>query len=176
MRRYPVAAIDVNMRYDKSQKDTHRFAIADTRGFLQLTVPVCHPQGRTWNDVAISGHGRWYQTIPVALESAYGRTPFFEFYIDRFMPLFQMQDMSVSDLCVRADAIIRKTLDLPTKIVNIDELEQYDDLRNFKFNSMPDTPPYWQVRALDLGFIPNLSILDLLFNLGPEADLYLEKL
>lgn len=168
-------AFDTELRYNKSDKGTHRFTIADTRGLLRLTVPVSHSDiTRTWNDVTISDHGRWWETMPVALESAYGRTPFFEFYIDRLMPVFSPEPITVIEFCAKADRIVRSILDIPDKPFNT-------GVENCKyspafFDNNFDLPEYWQVRRDTLGFIPGLSVLDLIFNLGPEAQLYLDRL
>lgn len=166
---------DTELRYNKSDKGTHRFTIADTRGPLRLTVPVSHPAvTRTWADVTVSDHGRWWETMPVALESAYGRTPFFEFYIDRLMPVFSPEPISITELCARADSIVRGILDIPDKVLNAG-VEKNLYTPSF-FNRNFNLPQYWQVRRDSLGFIDGLSVLDLIFNLGPEAQLYLDRL
>lgn len=172
MNRCDEIAFNVDARYNKADKDTHRFTIADTRGRLQLTVPVSRPSGaRLWREVTVSDHGRWWETMPIALESAYGRTPYFEFYIDRFMPLFTSAPVSVSELCLRADAIVRRILDIRAQLVDTPA----DDCPVFTAAGCAPLPEYWQVRAHELGFIPGLSILDLIFNLGPDAQIYLDK-
>ena len=178
MAAYPKAAIYTDARYRKNDKLTHRFEIADTRGKLMLTVPIVHPSGiEKWNEVMVSSHGRWNETIPIALESAYGRTPFFEFYVDRLMPLFEIKEESIINLCLRADDIVRKILKLKTQVVDYNINENYDIFINNKIdNIFVKINPYWQIRIDQLGFISNLSILDLIFNLGPEAELYLEKM
>lgn len=170
--------IDTALHYCKSDKGTHRFIIADTRGPLRLTVPVSHSSDvRTWNDVYVSDHGRWWETMPVALESAYGRTPFFEFYIDRFMPLFSPEPIEVTELCRRADTIVRSILNIPDHVFNtgVENVETTVYSPSF-FERHFDFPPYWQVRLQQLGFIPDMSVLDLIFSLGPEAQLYLDAL
>lgn len=184
MAAWPRVAVDSSLRYDKRFKGVHRMAIADTRGRLSLTVPVSRPAGAftagtlRWSDVTVSAHGRWWEIQPVALESAYGRTPFFEYYIDRLMPLFDQNaviGIPVTELDSRADAIIRKILGIDTQLISSDDAgDDAIDLRRIDFSTAPQaTPRYWQVRETSLGFISNLSILDLIFSLGPEATLYL---
>lgn len=168
--RHPEAAIATGVRYDKADKGTHRFDIADTRGLLRLTVPVSRPQGaHLWRECTVSNHGRWWETMPTALESAYGRTPFFEFYIDRLMPLFSSEPISVTELCLRSDAMVRGILAMPPQRV-APEAAVADHIPDIALQH------YWQVRADTLGFIPGLSVLDLIFSLGPEAQLYLSRL
>lgn len=154
-------------RFDKRRKDAHRTVIADTRGRLELTVPVAKPYGRTWADTAVSRHGDWWAVMWTALESAYGRTPFFEFYADDFRPLILgVEDYgTVGELNFRFDLAIRRALGLTSPVVYSAEEATPQTVEPW------EPQPYWQVRADRLGFIPGLSILDLIFNLGPETAL-----
>lgn len=154
-------------RFDKRRKDAHRMTVADTRGELELTVPIAKPYGRTWGDTAVSRHGDWWAVMWTALESAYGRTPFFEFYADDFRPLILGVEEygTVGELNFRFDLAIRRALGLTSPVVYSPVESEPQPVELW----MPE--PYWQVRADRLGFIPNLSILDLIFNLGPETAL-----
>ena len=172
MASYPAVFIDWNMRYDKREKAVHRYEIADTRGRLQLTVPVSRPEsfssGLCWSDVAVSAHGRWWEVQRIALESAYGRTPYFEFYIGRLADLFSPRPIEgerITDLCRRADEAVRKIMGMKTYVLEyLPEGIPFDDYRR---RPIPEAAtPYWQVREQLLGFIPNLSILDRIFNTG----------
>ena len=174
MAQYQAVYIDYDMRYDKREKAVHRYDIADARGRLSLTVPVSKPEGFSsgqlrWSDISVSAHGRWWEVQLTALESAYGGTPFFEYYIDRFKPLFAPRPLadseSVTDLCRRADIAVRSIMQLPTYVLaKLPQGVPFDDYRR---QPIPQTDtPYWQLRADELGFIPGLSILDRLFNEG----------
>lgn len=178
------AVIDTSLRYDKRFKSIHRYEIADVRGPLTLTVPVGHPLPggeRLWSRVLVSDHGNWPHVHLTTLESAYGRTPYFEFYIDRLLPVLAFREISVTDFCLQADAVVREILSIPTKILPTEVLQSVPqatpdtitDLRASASLEAYRPKPYRQVRENNLGFIPNLSILDLIFNLGPEAPFYL---
>lgn len=189
MAAYGKAVIDDTLHYDKRFKSAHRCAIAFTDGPVNLTVPVAKPHGidhASWLHTAVSTHGHWWTLQRPALETAYGRTPFFEYYIDRFTPLFDEAWIAtcppVTELCARADAIVRSLLGLTTEVTHhTDTVADVAaalagpvvDLRRADPAAMAEVPPYWQVRGDTLGFMPGLSILDLLFNLGPEAPLHL---
>lgn len=184
MARYDRVIIDTDLRYDKRQKGVHRCDIVDTRGPISLTVPLGkpHADGRpTWNDAAVSTHDDWWHRHRVTLESAYGRTPFFEFLIDRFLPVLRSPAEwdswpSAIDIDRTADEAIRSVLELETEVEwrPAGDLRADADLRRADFRI--DNPvPYWQVRADRLGFIGNLSILDLLFSLGKEATRLIRK-
>jgi len=183
--RYGTVAVDAGMRFDKRCKAVHRYRIADTRGPLELTVPVARPSGSSsaagcpWDAVPVSAHGQWWQTHITALESAYGRTPFFDHYMEQLGPLFAPRPLADNDtaglLCLHAHSTVCRFLGLDVREVTPEEAmacgEGCDDFRK----SMPTVSEteYWQVRRHLLGFIPGLSILDLIFNLGPEAPLAL---
>lgn len=152
-------------RFDKRCKAAHRFRIADTRGSLELTVPVEKPYGRTWADTRVSLHGRWWEVMATALESAYGRTPFFEFYADDFLPLISDPGRftTVAALNEAFDAAIRRAIGLQKEVTYVSSGVQSAAVEPY------EPAPYWQVRADKLGFMPGLSILDMIFNLGPET-------
>lgn len=163
-----------NLPFDKRDKETHRFAIADTRGRMELTVPIAKPATSRclWCDVRISDHGSWWDVHRVALESAYGRTPYFEFYIDGFLPMLTSGVMErypmLCDLAGAWDAEIRRLLGVEPPCGGPVELcAAPQDVSAVE---------YRQVRQDKLGFIGGLSVLDLLFNLGPEAQLWLNGL
>lgn len=192
---YAVAAsfgnvtVDTAMRFDKRHKAVHRCRIVDTRDEIDLTVPVAHPTARpanaatrpglTWHDIPVSTHGRWWHTHLTALESAYSRTPFFEYYIDRLSPVFRHDyaacPMSVAGLAARCDTIVRSILGLPAAVYSHLQTASPTPHSSFVMPTAGDAVPYWQIRADRLGFRGGLSILDLIFNLGPEAPLLLRN-
>ena len=197
--------IDDNARYDKRQKSTHRMDIIDTHGIKTLTVPVSRPQNfhgqLRWSDIAISRHGLWWHVIDETLASAYGRTPFFEFYIDRLRQFFSDSTPdtfpNIATLCRESDKAIRKILSLNTSISytssnnnpttttqsttqSTQSTQSTDSLNTTATQSSTTLDPtvieYYQVRRDKFGFVPHLSILDLIFNMGPESPLILHKM
>ncbi|MCI9607623.1 MAG: WbqC family protein [Muribaculaceae bacterium] len=178
---YGKVYIHNGMRFDKRFKSTHRTTIADTRGTIELTVPVSKPHSSSqaaWSDITVSAHGGWWNVQLTALESAYGRTPFFEFYIDSLKHLFSadMCGRPVTELDREADTAVRALLGLDNEVIYLEGSELPEYAYDARKTELPQaSEPYYQVRADKLGFIPGLSILDLLFNLGPEAPLYLKK-
>lgn len=166
-----------NALFDKRRKEIHRYTIADVNGALTLTLPIVKPHGipkATWRDVKVSDHGQWWHVHRVSLESAYGRTPFFEFYIDRLRPFISSETVdlfpSVLDLNKAIDKEIESLLLLPDNDINSNETAIED------IHTTPVAiPPYWQPRQEKLGFIAGLSILDLIFCLGPEAAVWIRQ-
>ncbi len=171
-------AMDWDTAFDKRDKATHRFTIADTRGRLDLTVPIAKPASSRcrWSEIGVSTHGAWWDVHRVALESAYGRTPYFEFYIDRFLP---MLSVGVTDryprLCDLASAWDEQIADI-LGLTRDNQREATEHDSRLKEAADLQIPPYRQVRASRLGFLPGLSVLDLIFNLGPESQIYLNDL
>ena len=177
-------------QHDHFIKQTYRnrCVIATTQGAQALTVPVESPQGlridkTELKDVRISDHGAWRHLHWQALQSAYGESPFFEFYADDLRPFFEKRWDFLFDFNL---AITRKMCELLDIEPHIELTEAYmpcpEDAVDYRDAIRPKHPlpdasftprPYYQVYQQKFGFLPNLSILDLLFNEGNEAVLYL---
>ena len=180
-------------KYDHFIKQTYRnrCQIATTQGVQTLSIPIekFDTPKCLMRDVRISDHANWRHVHWNALVSAYGESPFFEFYEDDIRPFFTKKWTFLYDfnfeimqkMCELLD--IEPNIQETTTYVNTDDLPlqmpQITDLRDVirPKHPLPDgafTPrPYYQVYARKHGFIPNLSILDLLMNMGNEAVLYL---
>lgn len=172
--------MDFTRLFDKREKAAHRCEIADKEGATRLTAPIGKPHGipnARWSDVALSDHGRWWHVHRITLESAYGRSPFFEYYIDRFMPFLTdgVTDRfpTLQLLLEGIDAQMRECLAIAPADTSVPAGITFEEAAGL---IPPELPPYWQVRGDSLGFIPGLSALDLIFNLGPEAPLYLKEI
>lgn len=178
--------------FDKRQKSAHRCVIADKQGSVTLTASIAKPHGitrATWADVSLSDHGAWWRVHRSTLETAYGRTPFFEFYIDRLVP-FLTDGVTDRYPTLRAlddaiDATLRAILGLtPASAAPVDahtvaaSAAAAFPVTAYTLAAAENAAAaihYWQVRAHTLGHIAGLSVLDLIFNLGPEAPLWLDR-
>ncbi len=191
-------------RHETFQKQTYRnrCMIATTQGVQALTVPVVHgkasPQAATTiADVRISEHGNWRRLHWQAVQSAYGESPFFEYYEDDVRPFFEesrwefLTDYNEAirkKMCELID--IHPSVSWTTEYMgNVAEAQQKStgeaqqkgmiDFRDtIRPKHAPIDPefsplPYYQVFRQKHGFLPNLSILDILFNMGPETIFYL---
>ena len=157
--------------------------IATTNGLQALTVPIEKPaQDKClMRDVRISDHGNWRHLHWNALCSAYGESPFFEFYVDDLRPFFERKYAFLYDFNMAITECMCSLLDIQPCLKPTDEYAKGvpNDFRDAirPKHPLPDaafTPqPYYQVYARKHGFLPNLSILDLLFNMGNEAIFYL---
>lgn len=183
---YDRVVVNDTARYDKRQKATHRMDIIDTHGIKSLTVPISRPDnfsGLHWNNIAISQHGQWWHVIAETLASAYGRTPFFEFYIDRLLRFFSSSTsaefQNVATLCREVDIAIRAILGFDNEVIYASQSLDADTMTSAIATSdivQPHSVEYYQVRRDKFGFVPQLSILDLIFNMGPESSITLQKM
>lgn len=188
LNRYATCYIE---RYDSFIKQTYRnrCIIATSNGPQALTIPVERPEVKGGKllerDVRISSHGNWRHLHWNALASAYGESPFFEFYADDLHPFFERQWTYLYDFNWEITLKICELLDIQPNIRTTEEYipegetTMMDDFRSVirPKHPLPDDSfqpvEYYQVFASKVGFKPNLSVLDLLFNEGNEAVLFL---
>ena len=178
-------------QYDHYQKQTYRnrCVIAAPDGPLSLTVPIEKPntQKAFMRDIRISDHGNWRHLHWNAIESAYNHTPFFEYYKDDFRPFYEKKFDFLVDYNEQLCQLVCQLIDIDTSFQRTESYiaepsNTIIDIRDAihpKKELMNDASfgviPYYQVFQERLGFLPNLSIIDLLFNMGPEAILVLQK-
>ena len=170
---------------DNYQKQSYRnrTEIYGANGKLALTVPVSYSQKnrQLYRDVKIANEDDWQLQHLKSLQSAYSMSPFFEFYIDDLIPLFETKFDFILDLNFKCFEILQDSLQLELNISEsaIFEKEPLNKIdyrplvkRNYQASNLEY---YTQVFTEKHGFIPNLSILDLLFNEGPNTELYLTR-
>jgi hypothetical protein len=172
-------------QWESFQKQTYRnrCLIATTNGVQALTVPVERGASPLMKDIRISDHGNWRHLHWMALKSAYGESPFFEYYQDDIRPFFERRWDYLLDYNEAICEKMCELIDIQPRMAYSSEflLESttHTDLRSAIHSKHPAPDPdfiprpYYQVYATKQGFLPNLSILDLLFNTGPESIFYL---
>lgn len=170
---------------DNFLKQTYRNRtyIYEANGKLALNIPVIHTQKnrQKYRDVKIFNDTKWQELHWKSLLSAYRTSPFFEFYEHELQPLFSMKTEYILDYNLKCFDVICECLQLDLKISKSEvyqkTIENTTDYR-FLVNAKKENPQcfdeYTQVFNEKHRFIPNLSILDLLFNEGPNALNYLE--
>lgn len=175
--------------YDSYIKQTYRnrCIIMDTNGPLALTIPTeKSAEGhRLMRDIRISDHGNWRHRHWNALEAAYRHTPFFLYYEDDFRPFYEKKIEFLYDLNIETTHLICELIGIDVELVPTTEYATPDavihnDMRECIHPKHPwqnDTAfqptEYYQVFKDKHGFVPNMSIVDLLFNMGPESILTL---
>lgn len=176
------------------QKQTfrNRCLISGPNGIQPLTVPCSastqsegYARHAPIRQTAVSNHGRWRQQHWQALQTAYGETPFFVYYSDDIRPFFEEEYSNLWQLNNDILHTMCSLIDISPRIHYTAEYHQsHADKADYRSNIHPkqDIPAgiasresYYQVFPTATSQLSGLSILDLLFNLGPESILYLRQ-
>lgn len=177
-------------QHDHYVKQTYRNRcnIAGPEGVLSLSVPIIRPDTPkcAMKDIRISDHGNWRHLHWNAIESAYNNTPFFEYYKDDLRPFYENKYSFLADFNEELRCKICELMDISpvvehTASYHTDFLPDEADYREVIHPKKDYTEvdkdflpkPYYQVFESRHGFLPNLSVIDLLFNMGPESVLVL---
>ena len=162
----------------------NRAVVAAENGAQPLTVPVVHDGAKVaMRDIRISEHGNWRHQHWNALVSAYRKSPFFEYYADDFAHFYEERDGFLMDFNLRLHGVVCELLGLEKNVKFLsDEAVCGSGRLDMRHIAEPKalaalgvgmSQSYYQVFAQRNGFIPSLSIVDLLFNTGPEGLLVL---
>lgn len=172
---------------DNYQKQTYRsrYYIYGANGKQMLNVPIIHLKsaGKTkTKDIQIDYSFSWQKLHVKTLDSAYSSSPFYEFYKDDIIPAIQKKHKYLLDLNFETITVLNACLDLDFSLqktkefqLNIENVKDYRNLSIAKGKSGYSLKKYTQVFDDKHGYISNLSILDLLFNEGTNALIYLEE-
>ena len=168
-------------QHDHYMKQTYRnrCTIAAPDGELALSIPTVKPDTLKCQtkDIRISDHGNWRHLHWNALVSAYNMSPFFEYYADDFAPFYEKKYEFLLDFNEELRRLVCDLLDMQPAVVYTEHYEP-EVANDFRETIRPkhegEDPafrpePYYQVFREKFGFLPNLSIADLLFNMGPEG-------
>ncbi|SFU56058.1 WbqC-like protein family protein [Pustulibacterium marinum] len=176
-------------KFDNFQKQTYRnrMYVYGANGKQMLSIPIKHTgkDGRQlYKDVKVENDFPWQKQHWKSLQTAYRTSPFFEFYEDEIAPLFEKKqeyllDFNISTFetisdCLQLETDYSFTNSYATEITDNDDLTDFRKLVNAKKINTPSFDTYTQVFDSKEGFLNNLSILDLLFNEGPNSLTYLE--
>lgn len=179
---FPEVVIEQHCNYVK-QTYRNRCNIATSHGVMALTIPVertAEPKNLT-RDIRMADHGNWRHLHWQAIVSAYNNTPFFEYYRDDFEPFYDKKFDFLFDFNNELLRILMQNLDIETPVLFSESYEKELGINSFDFRETihpkkdylldADFHPvsYYQVFERQLGFQPNMSIIDLLFNCGPES-------
>ena len=181
--RTDVAYVEASENFQKSTY-RNRCVIAGANGPLVLSIPLASGKNEQMpiREVRISTDTDWNRRHWQAIRSAYGRSPYFEFYADEFAPLYERPPERLFDWNLQLTRLLIESFRLPVELRLTETFhplgtEHFDDLRGV-IHPKPHrirradgftAQPYTQVFAERFGFQRNLSAIDLLFCLGPEA-------
>lgn len=181
------ASLEIYETYPK-QTCRNRYAIASANGLINLSVPVIKTGGNhtLTKDILIDTNRDWIRVHWRTIESAYSKSPYFLYYGEAFEEIFFNPPPLLIDFNVRIIELCCKLMKFEPTIRFTNSYEKNPDIVDLRTVIMPKSnsvhgwsigyfEPYIQVFADRLPFIPNLSIIDLIFNEGPSATDYLRK-
>ncbi|KGN91303.1 hypothetical protein HQ45_00570 [Porphyromonas crevioricanis] len=193
----PLVKLEAHEHYIK-QTYRSRCHIATAQGMQPLSIPVASGASSACpiREVRISDHGHWQHNHWQAIRTAYGASAFFDYLAPEIAPFYErswtflfdynfemlqtLLRLSDIDVCLELTTDFCTTLDAADPITQPSASQSFD----YRFAIRPKNPPmdpyfipacYYQTNAARTGFIPNLSILDLLFECGPETPLVLKR-
>lgn len=161
----------------------NRCQILTANGVMNLTIPVEKVSGEKMldKDVRILDTD-WQRVHWTAIESAYNNSPFFLYYSDDIKPLYEKKFDFLLDFNLQLQDIITSLIGLDTKLILTNSYTEKSEL-DFREKLSPKykgciqnfaPKPYYQVFKEKFCFVENLSIYDLLFNMGNESILILK--
>lgn len=167
--------IDVHENFVK-QTYRNRCLILSSNGVMPLTIPIKKTTHKTTViNLEPDNTVNWQKQHWESLKTAYGSSPYFIHYAPYFEPIYSQPTTSVVEFEIALLKLIIKLLKQPL-VINLSEVyitpNTLTDYRNSitpKQQSVAYFKPYHQVFSSKFGFIPNLSIIDALFNIGPHC-------
>lgn len=149
----------------------NRCLIAGPNGVQRLTVPLekGKHQRKPIQEVLISYQNDWWREHQQAIKTAYGRSPYFEFYASDILDILDQKPSTLWELNQRLTDRICQLLHWPVGPALTDDFVPSGNNQFTRAKDLPDSlAPYPQVFTDRHGFLPGLSILDALFCLGPQ--------
>lgn len=173
-------------RYCHYTKQTYRNRchISGANGILPLSIPIVKPDTPKCHtcDIRISDHGEWRHLHWNAIVSAYGSSPFFEYYADELHPFYEKKYEFLFDYNCELTQWLCRSFGFEPEIGYTDQyrMQPDEDETDFREEIHPKKifaerhpeialPEYYQVFTQRHGFVRDLSAIDLLFNMGPES-------
>ena len=171
-------------QFENFPKQTYRnrASIYGANGKLALIIPIKHTGKREIKDIEVSFAEDWQKLHWKSIKTAYQSTPYFEYYEDKLKKIYAEQITSLKEFNLKALGIIldilktEKKYDLTNEYFKNPEAEDYREKFSAKSESTSEFEEYYQSFSDKNGFIKDLSILDLLCNIGPESLTYIKNI
>lgn len=166
------------------QSYRNRAVIATANGSMNLSIPIEKAAiGKTnIRDIKIAAHNNWQQHHWRSITSAYNSSPFFEYYIDDFIPFYEKKWQFLWDFNLELQSVILELIDIDVNLslttayqhkFTDDTIDLRDRISPKRDGYIENLKAYYQIFEQKIGFQANLSIIDLLFNMGNESILIL---
>lgn len=173
--RNSVVYLESHEHYCK-QSWRNRCRILSPNGPLDLNIPVVHDGDifhKEIKDIRVDYTTDWVRRTEYAIDTAYFSSPFFEYYRDEVFAILDSRPGTLWELDGKTIAFCCRKLGIAPAISETEEYVGASVNLSPKIASSYVGRPYWQVFRDRFGFVPGLSMLDLIFNEGPEALSYL---
>jgi len=163
----------------------NRCTILTSQGTLDLIIPVKKKFGNhtKTNQIEIDNENQWYLNHWKALTAAYNASPYFMYYQDELLPFYKGNHHNLIDFNQQLTRTLLKLLRIETQIKLTNDFKIPESANDLRYRLTPkkninknNFPKYIQVFGENSQFFPNLSIFDVLFNLGPESTVYLKSI
>lgn len=178
-----IVALEIQDNYQK-QTYRNRTYIAHNNGELLLNIPIKHDKEgkrQQTKTVLVENDFRWQSHHWKSIQTAYRTSPFFEYYEDDLKPLFTIAVSSLLDHNLHIFEVLCELIGINAEILKTEKYVPYPEYTDNRFlielkkRKEFKLDAYTQVLESLHGFLPNLSVLDLLFNEGPNTLNYLES-
>ena len=171
-------------QHENFPKQTYRNRtnIYGANGKLSLIIPMNHNGTRLLKDIQTSNREKWQHIHWKSIKTAYQTSPYFEYYEDQLVEIFNFKTASLVEFNLNALKIIQKLLKTEKAYSLNEEFKKTPaevDFRNqfsAKKESEFEMEEYYQTFTDKMGFMKDLSILDLICNKGPETLTYLKNI
>lgn len=171
-------------RFESFPKQTYRNRtnIYGANGKLSLIIPIVHNGKRELKDIEISYREDWRSLHWKSIKTAYQGSPYFEFYEDKLRKIFDIQEKYLLDFNLKALEVIQQILktekaySLNGEYIKNPEEISFREKFSAKLPSEFEMDEYYQTFSDKLGFLKDLSILDLICNKGPESLTYIRNI
>lgn len=164
----PTVFLESHENYCK-QSWRNRCRILSANGPLDLNFPIIHDGASLITDVRVDYSTPWVQKTQRAISSAYYSSPFFEYYKDSLFAIMDEHPATLWELDMSIIEYLAKKIGLATQFLPTSEYSGEELVIHPKRESSYRPREYWQVFSRKFGFVPGLSVMDLLFNEGPNS-------
>ncbi len=171
-------------QFENFPKQTYRNRsnIYGANGQLSLIIPIHHNGKRELRDIEISYREDWMNLHWKSIKTAYQSSPYFEYYEDKFRKIFNTKEKYLLDFNIKGLEVLqqilktKKAYSLNEEYIKNPEAINYREKFSAKSPSEFAMEEYYQTFSDKLGFLKDLSVLDLICNKGPESLTYIKNI
>ncbi len=171
-------------RFEHFPKQTYRTRakIATANGVLDLIVPIIHGRKEhvPMKDIRINYDFNWQRLHWLSIQTAYRSSAYFEYYEDDFVRFYEQKHDFLFDFNIEQLQLLLKCMKINRSLgfterytSRVEHLDYREAIHPKKPSLLMNPEPYYQVFKDKHGFLPDLSVVDLLFNQGPQSKSYL---